>query len=82
MISSIENLKKEREENNSSKKELMTQKESVQGSKNLRSQLEKAIRIEETLVSKEMFRSQHSITKGSIRKERKYTNGSSQGKNQ
>jgi chromosome segregation ATPase len=56
LISAIEYLKKEREENKSSKKELMKQKESVQGSekdqqiiKNLRAQLEESIRIEETL---------------------------------
>jgi chromosome segregation ATPase len=56
LISAIEYLKKEREENKSSKKELMKQKESVQGSekdqqviKNLRAQLEEARRIEETL---------------------------------
>jgi hypothetical protein len=56
LISAIEYLKKEREENKSSKKELMKQKESVQGSekaqqviKNLRTQLEEARRIEETL---------------------------------
>jgi hypothetical protein len=56
LISAIEYLKKEREENKSPKKELMKQKESVQGSKkaqqvikNLRAQLEEARRIEETL---------------------------------
>jgi hypothetical protein len=56
LISAIKYLKKEREENKSSKKELMNQKESVQGSekdqqviKNLRAQLEEARRIEETL---------------------------------
>jgi small-conductance mechanosensitive channel len=56
LISAIEYLKKEREENKSSKKELMKQKESVQGFekdqqviKNLRAQLEEARRIEETL---------------------------------
>jgi chromosome segregation ATPase len=56
LISAIEYLKKEREENKSSKKELMKQKESVQGSekaqqviKNLRTWLEEAKRIEETL---------------------------------
>jgi hypothetical protein len=56
LISEIEYLQKEREENKSSKKELMKQKESVQGSKkdhqvinNLRAQLEEARRIEETL---------------------------------
>jgi hypothetical protein len=56
LISAIKYLTKEREENKSSKKELMKQKQSVQGSKkdqqvikNLRSQLEEARRIEETL---------------------------------
>jgi small-conductance mechanosensitive channel len=56
LISAIKYLKKEREENKSSNKELMNQKESVQGSekdqhviKNLRAQLEEARRIEETL---------------------------------
>jgi hypothetical protein len=56
LISAIKYLRKEREENNSSKKELMKQKQSVQGSKkdqqvikNLRAQLEEARRIEETL---------------------------------
>jgi hypothetical protein len=56
LISAIEYLKKEIEENKSSKKELMKQKESVQGSKkdqqvinNLRARLEEAKRIEETL---------------------------------
>jgi hypothetical protein len=56
LISAIKYLRKEREENNSSKKELMKQKKSVQGSekdqqviKNLRAQLEEAKRIEETL---------------------------------
>jgi hypothetical protein len=56
LISAIEYLKKEREENKSSKKELMKQKESVQGSeksqqviKNLRTRLEEAKIIEETL---------------------------------
>jgi hypothetical protein len=53
LISAIKYLRKEREENNSSKKELMKQKQIVQGSekdqqviKNLRSQLEEAKRIE------------------------------------
>jgi hypothetical protein len=56
LISSIEYIKKGREENKSSKKELMKQKESVQGYekdqqviKNLRDQLEEARRIEQTL---------------------------------
>jgi chromosome segregation ATPase len=56
LISAIKYLKKSIEENKSSKKELMNQKESVQGSekdqqiiKNLRAQLEEARRIEETL---------------------------------
>jgi hypothetical protein len=56
LISAIKYLRKEREENKSSKKELMKQKKSVQGSekdqqviKNLRAQLEEARRIEETL---------------------------------
>jgi hypothetical protein len=56
LISAIKYLRKEREENKSSKKELMKQKQSVQGSekdqqviKNLRAQLEEARRIEETL---------------------------------
>ena len=56
LISAIKYLKKEREEKNSSKKELMNQKESVQGFekdqwviKNLRAQLEGAKRIEETI---------------------------------
>jgi hypothetical protein len=56
LISEIKYLRKEREENNSSKKELMKQKKSVQGSKkdqqvikNLRAQLEEARRIEENL---------------------------------
>jgi hypothetical protein len=56
LISEIEYLNKEREENKSSKKKMMKQKESVQGSKkdqqvikNLRAQLEEARRIEETL---------------------------------
>jgi chromosome segregation ATPase len=56
LISAIKHLRKEREENKSSKKELMKQKQSVQGSekdqqviKNLRAQLEEARRIEETL---------------------------------
>jgi hypothetical protein len=56
LISAIKYLRKEREENKSSKKELMKKKESVQGSekyqqviKNLRAQLEEARRIEETL---------------------------------
>jgi hypothetical protein len=56
LISEIKYLRKEREENKSSKKELMKQKQSVQGSKkyqqvikNLRAQLEEAKRIEETL---------------------------------
>jgi hypothetical protein len=55
-INAIEYLKKEREENKSSKKELMNKNESVQGYekdqqviKNLRDQLEEARRIEETL---------------------------------
>jgi hypothetical protein len=50
LISAIKYLRKEREENKSSKKELM---KGVQGSeqvsKNLRAQLEEARRIEETL---------------------------------
>jgi hypothetical protein len=56
LISAIKYIRKEREENNSSKKEFMKQKQSVQGSekdqqviKNLRAQLEEARRIEETL---------------------------------
>jgi hypothetical protein len=56
LISEIKYLRKEREENKSSKKELMKQNQSVQGSekdqqviKNLRSPLEEARRIEETL---------------------------------
>jgi hypothetical protein len=56
LISAIKYLRKEREENKSSKKELMKQKQSVQGFekdqqviKNLRAQLEEARRIEETL---------------------------------
>jgi hypothetical protein len=56
LIIAINYLRKEREEKNSSKKELMKQKKSVQGSekdqqviKNLRAQLEEARRIEETL---------------------------------
>jgi small-conductance mechanosensitive channel len=56
LISAIEYLKKEREENKPLKKELMKQNESVQGSeeaqkviKNLRAQLEEAKRIEEIL---------------------------------
>jgi small-conductance mechanosensitive channel len=56
LISKIKYIRKEREENKSSKKELMEQKQSVQGSekdqqviKNLRAQLEEARRIEETL---------------------------------
>jgi hypothetical protein len=56
LISALDELKKEREENKSLKKELMKKKESVQGSeeaqkviKNLRAQLEEARRIEETL---------------------------------
>jgi hypothetical protein len=56
LISSIKYLRKERKENKSSKKELMKQKKSVQGSEkdqqvieNLRSQLEEARSIEETL---------------------------------
>jgi chromosome segregation ATPase len=56
LISAIKYPRKEREENKSSKKELMKQKKSVQGSekdqqviKNLRAQLEEARRIEETL---------------------------------
>jgi hypothetical protein len=56
LINAIRYLGKEREENKSSKKELMKQKQSVQGFekdqqviKNLRSQLEEARRIEETL---------------------------------
>jgi hypothetical protein len=56
LISALDELKKEREEKKSLKKELMKQKESVQGSeeaqqviKNLRSQLEDDIIIEETL---------------------------------
>jgi chromosome segregation ATPase len=56
LISEIKYLRKEREENKSSRKELMKKKESVQGSEkyqqvinNLRAQLEEARRIEETL---------------------------------
>jgi hypothetical protein len=56
LISAIKYLRKEREENKSSKKELMKQKQSVQGSekdqqviKNLKAQLEESRRIEETL---------------------------------
>jgi chromosome segregation ATPase len=56
LISAIKYLRKEREENKSSKKDLMKKKKSVQGSekdqqviKNLRAQLEEARRIEETL---------------------------------
>jgi hypothetical protein len=56
LMSVIKYLRKEREENKSSKKELMKQKQSVQGYekdqqviKNLRAQLEEARRIEETL---------------------------------
>jgi hypothetical protein len=56
LINEIKYLRKEREENKSSKKELMKKKEFVQGSekdqqviKNLRAQLEEARRIEETL---------------------------------
>jgi hypothetical protein len=56
LISAIKYLRKEREENNLSKKELMKKKQSVQGSekdqqviKNLRAQLEEAKKIEETL---------------------------------
>jgi hypothetical protein len=56
LISAIKYLRKEREEKKSSKKELMKQNKSVQGFekdqqviKNLRSQLEEARRIEETL---------------------------------
>ena len=56
LISAIKYLRKEREENKSSKKELMKKKESFQGSKkdqhvikNLRVQLEEARRIEENL---------------------------------
>jgi hypothetical protein len=56
LINTIKYLRKEREENKSSKKELMKQKQSVQGSKkdkkvikNLRAHLEEARRIEETL---------------------------------
>jgi hypothetical protein len=56
LISAIKYLRKEREENKSSMKELMKQKQSVQGSekdqqviKNLRAQLKEARRIEETL---------------------------------
>jgi small-conductance mechanosensitive channel len=56
MMSANKYLRKEREENKSSKKELMKQKQSVQGYekdqpviKNLRVQLEEARRIEETL---------------------------------
>jgi chromosome segregation ATPase len=56
LINAIKYLRKEREEIKSSKKELMKQKQSVQGSekdqqviKNLRAQLEEARRIEETL---------------------------------
>jgi protein involved in sex pheromone biosynthesis len=51
LINAFEYLKKEREENKSLKKELMKQKESVQGSKeaqqvikNLRAHLEEAIK--------------------------------------
>jgi hypothetical protein len=56
LISAIKYLRKEREEKKSSKKELMKQNQSVQGSekdqqviKNLRAQLEEARRIEETV---------------------------------
>jgi hypothetical protein len=56
LISALDEIKKEREENKSIKKELMKQKESFQGSeeaqqviKNLISSLEEARRIEETL---------------------------------
>jgi chromosome segregation ATPase len=56
LISAIKYLSKEREENKSSKKELMKQKQSFQGSendqqviKNLRAQLEEDRRSEETL---------------------------------
>jgi chromosome segregation ATPase len=56
LISAIKYLRKEREENKSSKKELMKKKQSVEGSekdqqfiKNLRSELEEARRIEETI---------------------------------
>jgi hypothetical protein len=56
LTSAIKYLRKEREENMSSKRELMKQNQSVQGSekylqviKNLRAQLEEARRIEETL---------------------------------
>jgi hypothetical protein len=68
----------------------MKQKQSVQGSekdqqviKNLRAQLEEAKRIEETLeYQKKCLEANIATQKEDARKERKYIDGSSQGKNQ
>jgi hypothetical protein len=80
LISAIKYLRKEREENKSSKKELMKQKQSVQGSKkdqqvikNLRAQLEAARRIEGTIeYQKKCLEANIAAQKEEAKREKRY----------